>query len=330
MQRTGLALLLLCCTDKETEGASAGDGTSCTSSLVGTDPAADATAVPLTARPSATLSALDPSATLSLFDADGTPEDGASVADGDTLTFTPAAPLAPATAYLATVTACEGTQIGSAAFTTTAGDRLGQAYRIPLDLTNKGADTLLYSMLLSRTVDLLLKVTAQSADQLDLTAAVTYEATWPQNMCLPTMDIRGADFTSDPRVVTAPQDFNLGPSDGGPILRSMQIDATFTPDGAGLRSVRVTGDYDVRDYLPQWGELLGASDPALICNHLVGFGFYCDPCASDGEPFCIQMWTKGDTGTLESDAAVTCVSEELCHPDCATSTCDDPSAGLCD
>ena len=330
MRRSALVLLLLSCVDKETEDTGPA-AESCPTTLLGADPAANSNAAPLAAKPSVTLSASDSSANLLLTTAEGAMVEGLFAQDGDTLTFTPTAPLAVATAYTAVATWCEGAARAVIPFTTTAGDLVGNTYRIPLPtITADGGGSLFTILLFTEPKDLLLQVTAQTSRQLDLVIAPTTTTLGIQDECLASQELKGADFTADPHFVTLPQDYSLSSSETNVPFSSMVIDATVMPGGGGLHKLRISGDLDARLAAPFLAVTLGTSDPNELCGLLAGFGASCQACVSDGLDFCIPLRTEEASAVPEADTTVDCVRLESCHPRCPTNTCDDPSVGLCD
>jgi hypothetical protein len=330
MRISALALLLMSCVDKESEDTGPAADV-CATVLLSADPAVNSTAAPLTVMPSVNLSVSDPSANLLLTTAEGTRVEGLFSLDGRILTFTPAAPLETATDYTAVATWCGGTASGVIPFTTTAGDLVGNTYRVPLGtMTYLGSNELVIGLIFPEPRDLLLKVTAQSTSLLDLRVAPTTTTLGMQDACLESHDWIGADFTADPRFVTVPHDYSPGTSEVNVPLSSMVIDATVMPGGVGLHKLRVTGDVDVREAATFFADVLGTGDPNALCGQLAGFGVSCQACVSDGSEYCIPLSSEEGSAVLEADTTVDCVRSEFCHPDCATSTCEDPSDGVCD
>lgn len=330
MRLSALALLLMSCVDKESEDTGPAADV-CATVLLSADPTANSTAAPLTAVPSVNLSVSDASANLLLTTAEGTRVEGLFSMDGRILTFTPAAPLETATDYTAVATWCGGTASGVIPFTTTAGDLVGNTYRVPLGtMTYLGSNELVIGLIFPEPRDLLLKVTAQSTSLLDLRVAPTTTTLGMQDECLESHDWIGANFNADPRFVTVPQDYSPSTNERTVPFSAMSIDATVMPGGVGLEKLRVTGEVDMRDAAPLLADVLGTADAIELCGLLASFGVTCMTCVSDGWDVCIPVYSEETFAVLEADTTVDCVRSEFCHPDCATSTCEDPSDGVCD
>lgn len=281
------------------------------------------------------LSEADSTATVEVADASGAAVAGSQSTndDGTILYFTPDGGFAPSTSYSVTVTTCAGG--GSSGFSTSdlgaplAADITGNTYRV--DLANarfvkpEGVASLLLDALED---DILVGVESLSGSDLQMIGALSEGLGGEQNTCYPSIPFPAATFT-DPGFVVGPADTTLNVGGISLEISQLTISGAFAPDGSYFGGGVLGGELDARVLGPLLEDLLGVSDPDEICGLLVTFGVTCEACSSDGQPYCAEV--LADQITAVNDAnPIECVDEEECHPSCASSTCLDTSAGLCE
>ena len=336
-----LALLALptftACSGKgdDTAGTN-GVGSSCSLSVVSSDPADGATDVSATSV-SFTLSGDATGAQISMTDADGATVNGENAVSGDTVTFTPTPPFAGGTQYSASVWYCSDTdepQNEGISFTTVAGtpppNLTGKSYTVNIAGATwqqpAGVGSLIGGMI---TADLLVGVVNDSGGSLELIGATTTDIGAGQNYCSPSIPFPVADFSASPTFSAGPADVIFAVSGYTVPINGLQISGTFASDGSNFTGGQVAGQVDVRDLADIVGSLLGTTDPPTICGLLSGFGATCVTCSSDGEELCIDVLITDITATERPSESVECVDETDCHPMCTDSTCADPTVGEC-
>jgi hypothetical protein len=259
-----------------------------------------------------TLGAVDPTSTLSLASGD-LPVSGHTDysrapgwwADETVLTFTPDAPFAPSTDYVATVHTCEGdttlpfhTSDHGLPVTDPAA-LAGRAYLYDL------ATAELTLPVIGAASPRLLAITT-AGDELGLLDAVA-DPEGAEDTCEKTT-LFHADFSASPYFETAPASVTL--SFGGTLvpLTDAVFAGTVAPDGASIAGLSLSGVFDTRPLAPLLDD---SGDEAAGCYLAANFGGTCVPCASDGEPYCLAVRADGMTA-LAADGAVVPVKGYTC------------------
>jgi hypothetical protein len=332
-----LALAVACNGDKATDTSDDVTGNSCSITVSSASPSDGTADVDPGTAVSFTLSGSDADANITLVDAAGSAVDGSVSVSGPTVTFTPAGPLAAATAHTATVSFCKDTDepgTGTTSFTTVAGDPTGDltgnTYNVNISGANWASPAGVGSLIAGAiTADLLVGVISQSDTELGLIGGVTTDIGGPQDYCAPSIDFPVADFSSNPSFVAGPSDVVFQVSGYTVPITSLLVSGTFATDGSVFTNGQVAGQIDVRDIADLLGSIAGTDDPVAICGLLAGFGATCVTCATDSEPLCIDVLVTDITASLVSGTTVECVDESNCHPMCEANTCGDPTAGEC-
>lgn len=283
------------------------------------------------------LSTPDPTTQVSLSHG-GAPVPGSvrTADDGLRISFTPDAPLSPDTDYALAVSVCSGAVGTSVDFTTSilgtplACSLEGRSFRADLSSARVvQPGPALGDLLLDQIEqDFLLGVFSETESRLELHAALSESPGAPQDSCLPSIELPTDARWTDPT-------FELGPADahltlGGTVLpvSDLYIRGTFAPDCSYTAGGVWQATLDARALGPLFDDLLGTTDPDEICTALTTFGMLCEVCATDGETYCVELELDQLAGDAMSEP-VHCVSQEDCHPSCATSTCSDPTDGEC-
>jgi hypothetical protein len=316
------------------DGGDGGDGCDVTYAL--SNPVPDSTTHFYLDPIEVSLSDADPSVRIELSDASGAAVAGSRSfsADGRTAIFTADGGLAPSTVYTVHMSVCDGANNGEAAFTTSAlgeplvVDLTGATYAVNLAearfLQPAGVADLLLGSLEN---NLLVGVLGTTDRSIDMMGALDAGGSGLQDSCTPSIAFPAGTF-ADPAFEVGPADVSL-PLAGVPItMFGMRLSGAFAADGSFFGGGRLEGQLDARDLAPLLGDLLGVTDPDEVCALMVGFGVTCGACDSDGAAYCIEVLADQITATAQG-SALECVDEADCHPDCASSTCGDPSAGEC-
>lgn len=334
--------MVACSGDKgDTAGGAEGEGegeTECSVDISGTFPESGETEFFYQAAVEAYLTEADSTATITLTDSAGAEVAGTTSVsdDGLTLYFTPDADLAPSTSYTFEISTCSGETGGSIDFATSIlgtpldCDLSGKSFRVALaDARFVQPDPSVAALLFDQLEDdILVGVSSMGDTELDMLGALSNGAGAGQNYCYPSIPFPPASF-SDPAFQVGPADTTLAVAGIEVTISDLGISGAFAPDCSYFGGGRLTGQLDARVLAPLISDLLGEDDPDAICTLLTTFGVTCGPCSSDGENYCAEVEVDQITAST-AGASLSCISEEECHPSCPTSTCDDPTAGICD
>jgi hypothetical protein len=310
----GFAALAVACGGKDTAETA---GPTCTNG-VELYPAADSTGVYYRTTVEALFDDVEDSATLTV---DGVT--GSSEWVGNSLVFTPDAPLASNTSYTATVTYSCGT--GTASWTTSeigssidVGSLAGNSYN--LDLTSgrfvqpPDVGELLGSYL--GEVTILVGVAEASASNITMVGAIGVEGAVPpaQDTCEPTIDFPVADFTENPFFSVGPDTTTFTVSDVSVTIENLLVSGAFSPAGDYVDGGVLAGKIDTRPLVPLLDE---EGDDNAICEITNSLQIPCEPCP-DGEPYCLTLYVDSIV-MLGLDATVEQISEDtICdRPECA-------------
>lgn len=331
--------------DDKTDSGSAGDGGAgdggdgggCETTFAMSNPADSSTTHYYLDPVEVTLSVADASTTISIADAAGAAVSGSTSfsADGLTAIFTPTDGFAPSTTYNVNISVCDGASNSSAStFTTSA---LGAPVTVDLSGTtyvvNLGearfvqpagvADLLLGSL----ENNILVGVKSATDTSIEMIGAIDADGSGVQDYCTPSIPFPSAAF-SNPSFQVGPADTTLDVAGVSITINGLSISGAFAADGSYFGGGRLEGQLDARVLAPLLGDLLGVTDPDEVCGLLIGFGVTCGTCSSDGAAYCADVLADQITATAQG-AALVCIDEQDCHPECASSTCGDTSAGEC-
>jgi len=330
--------------DKEDSGGTSGDGGAgdggdgggCDVTFALSNPAADSTTHFYLDPVEVTLSTADATASLSIADAAGTAVAGSTSfsADGLTAIFTPDAGFAPSTAYTVNISVCDGGTNSSAGFTTSAlggpvtVDLSGTTYVVNLAESRFVQPAGVADLLLgSLENNILVGVRSATDTSIEMIGAIDDAGSGAQDYCTPSIPFPTATF-NNPAFQVGPADTTLNVAGVSITINGLSISGAFAADGSYFGGGRLEGQLDARTLAPLLGDLLGVTDPDEVCGLLIGFGVTCGACDSDGAAYCVDVLADQITATAQG-AELVCVDESDCHPECASSTCDDTSAGEC-
>lgn len=288
-----LSLLITACTGDEDKTDDTGDSgsDSCGITIKSTLPAANAVDANYRGAIEFNLSDADPTATVSSSIAGTT----TLVDDGETVIYTPNAPLAPSTAYTVTLDYCGGT--ADLSFTTSSDGTpladvqvlVGRTYALDLAgariLEPAGVGSVLTSYL---TQDILVGITAVSSTEINMIGAIGAEGANPpeQDYCDPSIPFPVADFDEQPYFQIGPQTTTLAVAGFALEIVNLEITGTFAADASYFAGGTLAGVIDTRPLAPLLGE---DGDEGAICDLAVSFGAVCSACPSDGEPYCLTL-----------------------------------------
>lgn len=261
------------------------------------------------------LSDPDPTATLSV---DGVTGTSSLNEDGDVVTFTPSAPLAPSTTYSASLSYCRGD--ATVSFTTSGlggtiadpSDLNGRVYNLDLQAEDvrivipEGVGSVLESYL---DVTLFIQVSEANGSELSMFGAVANEDASAQDYCSPTLDFPTASFTEAPYFEVGPQTTTIAVAGYTVTIDDLFISGTFAADGSYWGGGVLAGSVDTRPLVDLVEE--GGEDGA-ICEIVSGFGVACEICPGDGQPYCLSIKAIG----LGGDEVTTTTLEEITQSDC--------------
>jgi hypothetical protein len=242
--------------------------------------------------------------------------------------------LAPSTAYTVNISVCDGGANGSAAFTTSS---LGAPVTVDLS-----GSTFVVNLAESRFVqpagvadlllgslenNILVGVSTASDTSIEMIGAIDADGSGVQDYCTPSIPFPTATF-DNPSFQVGPADTTLNVAGVSITINGLSISGAFSADGSYFGGGRLEGQLDARTLAPLLGDLLGVTDPDEVCGLLIGFGVTCGACDSDGAAYCVDVLADQITATAQG-ASLVCIDEEDCHSECASSTCEDTSAGEC-
>ena len=214
---------------------------------------------------------------------------------GTLLSFHPDAPLAPNTAYTATLTYCGEGSPETFSFTTDAyGEPLavdptklvGNIYAVDLKNDSRfyqppGVANVLQPML-DRII--WLEVLDASTTGITLRLAVAADKSDSvQDMCIPTVDFDNGTLDG-PTFEVGPNDIEIPIGDVLVELQGVVASGTFSADGLTFGCGGFTGLLDTRPVVP----LMGGDYDAFVCETVGAYGAQCIAC-DDGEPLCLQL-----------------------------------------
>ena len=276
-------------------------------------------------------------ASVSLADSTGADVPGQTTTDGAKVWFTPDGPLDQAASYSATLSYCSARETAGVTFTTstlgealTIDDLVGRAYLLDLGtglwLQPDGIGTFINSFL---SAEIVLSIQAEEGATLDLEAVIRNVGATVQDTCVPTIGFPTADWSAAPWFTLGPTEADFGANGLSLPIHDAVLEGTFAADGSFLGGGHLSGNLDARDLAPTMAEagMIGADDPALVCQLMQGFSVTCGPCTSDGEETCVPLEVINLVATEETGFSVEPVDQADCHEDCAAS-CDNAECAV--
>ena len=297
---------------------SAGSGETCNVEITETLPTAGGTDACYDSAIEFEIAQGDPDAVISLEDGSGAAVPGTTNAnaDGTFVTFVPDAPLAPSSAYTATLTYCLGTE--TLAFTTSvygeplvdANGLLDNVYVIDLSDPNQarfskpaGVSSILQTQL-TRLIALQV-IAPTSSTVVSMRLAVLDDSDAAQDLCVPTVDFDNGTLTG-PTFQIGPKDVTLFVAGDAVDIGNLEASGPFAPDGSSFGCAGFTGLVDTRPLVSLLGDTDSPDD--FICTLVAGYGAACVPCR-DGEPLCLDLEVDHAFGTLNETIKIVAVTE---------------------
>ena len=273
----------------------------------------------------------DEEATVSLADASGAAVTGKNEWVGDTIRFTPDAPLNTGSAYEATLTHCGG--VADVSFRT--GDLGGALEDGPASLTGRtyavalgearfvkpeGVGSLLGGLL---TQDILIGVTAADEAEISMMGALSLEGSLDQDRCEPSIEFPvAADFTEAPFFSINADELALSVSDFNVGIKDFTLSGTFAADGSYMGGAVLAGPLDARDLVEALiggGILEEGSDATAVCDLISAFSVNCEAC-SDGEEYCLSIHVDQ---IMADETGSELVAQDECDPEACAEGCDE-------
>lgn len=275
------------------------------------------------------LSAPDPAAVITT----DVPGQQATSDDGLTVTWVPDSPLAPETAYHASLTFCGGTQ--DLDFTTSDLGKplidpqalVGRVYAVNLPEANIVSPAGLGGFLGPMLAVVLAEVVAVSDTDLDVLGAVAVTGSAPpvEDYCTPTIDFPPGAFAEQPYFHLGPADVDLVVSGSIVTVGDLELTGTFSADGSYFGGGVFTGLVDTRPLsLAQNPD----GDGSDVCVLVSGLGVECANCPTDGQPFCLSLIADNITAQATAGGDVVEVLGYNCEgcadgPPAVDATCED-------
>jgi hypothetical protein len=233
-----------------------------------------------------------------------------------TVVFTPDAPLAPLTAYEASLAWCGGTQTLS--FTTSAAGLpledpaalAGRVFAVPFAsgrvVEPAGAAGILLPYL---TQTDLLRVDEASDGTLTATNALAVDGTETQDWCVPTTTLGPASFAYAPRFALAGDGVRMVLAGYVVTLRDLAVTGTFTADGRAVAGGDVRYVLDTRELAP----LVDPEDPESFCLAAAQFDEACAPCPDSDATTCMAFHLDALEGAVVDGLALDAVPGVDCE-----------------
>lgn len=286
---------LACGDDKDTASEEVVE-TTCETTIDETNPASGAADFYILNDITFELSEEDSTASITLTDASGAEVSGTSSVDGDTVTFSPDASLAPSTGYTASLTYCGSADPVAVDFTTSAlgealsGSVAGKTYAVNISsgtfVKPAGVGDLLGSALNN---NILIGVVDDSNGQLQVEGAISLEGSLEQDLCSETLVFpEAADFSAAPYFEIPEGDLTLSIAGITATIYDLNVSGMFAADGSYFGGGELRGNLDARDLVDVIADLVEVESADDICGLVAGFGVACEPC-SDGEQYCLSV-----------------------------------------
>ncbi|MBM75300.1 MAG: hypothetical protein CMK59_07855, partial [Proteobacteria bacterium] len=263
-------------------------------------------------------------ATLQVTDPSGSEVMGTTEILGRRIQFSPASPLSPVTNYSATVHIEDCDFVETISFATS---ELGEALDSGVSFNNR---TYAFELQNGNAVEppgigemfvgmferqLLISLT-DSAGLLDVSVGVTsfVNPTTDQDVCKPTQSVLGNDFSQSPLfTVTFPEPLVFTPAAVDFTMFNPTFSGIIAPNGQEIvGNLQFQSDFRLEGVF--LSDLVGSENPDDICSLMLGFGVLCEPCNSDGEPYCVDYEIDNISGIPTADL------EEITEADVVANT----------
>lgn len=291
----------LACSGDDKDDDDTGDDTDVCANTVTPFPASGASGVYYRSTVEFTFGTKEDDAEIKLT-AGGTDIPGTSAWVGNTLVFTPTAPLAASTQHAATATYSCGTtaeitwttsEVGSAV---APDDIAGATYSLDLAsgrfVEPAGVGAIIGSLLSGVDFDILIGVDTATASNIGFIGAISGGGSPPtQDLCTETIDFPvAADYAANPFFIVESNALPLDVQGISLVINDLTLSGAFAPGGAYIAGAVLAGSIDTRPLVPLLDE--GGDDDAA-CNTVAAFGVTCLPCSSDNQPYCLSIYVDG-------------------------------------
>ena len=284
---------------------------------------------------------------------------GDSAWNGDTLVFTPSAPLTESTAYTISIDYSCADGVESAFTTSEVGEAtnssalVGKTFALDLGsgrfVEPQGIGSILGDFI---EQDVLIGVKAADDTNIDMIGAIASEGSDPpaQETCDPTIEFPQAGFDENPFFEIGPETTTLSVAGYSVTIDGLLISGAFGPDGDYISGSVLSGTIDTRPLVPLLDgnadcsddaprccdeDLDSSCDPAddvegccdedQICDLAFQIGVSCIACESDSEDFCLSLFVDSLQAVEVSNLTL---SEQ--HLPVDDSTAPDTSTNICD
>lgn len=273
----------------------------------------------------------DEEASITLADSAGADVTGSTEWIGDTIRFTPAAPLTTGSTYQATLNHCGGAADVSFRTGDLGGDLaegpeslVGRTYAVALGdarfVKPEGVGSLLGGLL---TQDILVGVTAASDTEINMMGALSQEGSTDQDRCEPSIEFPvAADFSEAPFFAIDADELALTIADFNVGIKDFTLSGTFASDGSYMGGAVLAGLLDARDLVEALiggGILEDGSDASSVCDLISAFSVACEAC-SDGEEFCLSIHVDQ---IMAEETGSELVAQDECDPEACSEGCDE-------
>ncbi len=251
---------------------------------------------------------------------------GSTVADGNSVVWTPTAALDPSTEYTATLSfSCDP---ASVSFTTSdvgtpaaTSDINGSVYSLPLTegrfVEPPGIGEIIGGLI---AVTVLIE-TELAGSNLNMLGALALETdTNAQDMCTETIDFpAAADFSENPYFSVGPDDTVISVAGFEVAIDDLAISGAFSPSGDRIAGAALSGSIDTRPLVPLVAE--GAGDSG-VCDLVAGFGISCIDCSDGTGAYCLALVVEDMTAMLAAgtDLVPVTADDVLANPACDSAT----------
>ncbi len=245
---------------------------------------------------------------------------GATVIDGNKVTFQADAPLQPNTSYEVTLNWCAGP---TATIWTTSrygipvdpNDVIGRTYSIDLG-SGRFASPAGIGPLIQQEMESPILINPQGLQSNDLQMLIALGTVQDQqDVCQPTASFTGpADFGENPFFDTGPSTSGIGVDIEGvhSLFHHAAITGAFADDGSSIGGVTLTAVLDTR---PLVGLVGATGDDQALCDLLVTFDEPCIAC-DDGGLFCVPVKVDNMQGALQPGLSLTAITPQQAAQNC--------------
>ncbi len=148
------------------------------------------------------------------------------------------------------------------------------------------------------TTPILIAVTAADTATIDMIGGLGYltdVGALEQQPTSTTWDFPAGDFTKSPYFEAYADLISISIRGTSIPVEGFHFSGTFSADGSTIAEGIGAGLGDTRNI----GTILGSDDPNAVCDLAEASGLACEPCGSDGEPYCLPIVAEHITAEWE-------------------------------